>query len=694
MQLTDEIDVQFVKGVGEVRAGHLKKAGIATVQDLLDYIPRRYLDRRNIQSISYLTKGEETTVIGKVVRKQLIPRPRKRLVVSIYDGTGMLDGVWFNQADFFARIFEKDQEVAFSGKVGFYRGWQIVHPDFDIFRASSDQLHTGQIIPLYPGSQQLRQHKLTSHSFRRFIHNALEKYRRQIPENLPGYLLKQYKLLPRPDAYRLIHFPESMEQIHQALRRFKYEELFYLQLLMALRHYYNRSAVEGIEMRTDGETIRKVLAKLPYQLTGAQRRVLREIYTDLKSGKPMNRLLQGDVGSGKTLVALITTLIAVESGYQAALMAPTEILAEQHFLNISEMLTNVPIRVKLLIGSLKATEKGEIHRQLQEGEIDLVIGTHALVQETVEFRRLGLVIIDEQHRFGVLQRGELIGKGWNPHVLVMTATPIPRTLAMTLYGDLDTSIIDQMPPGRKPIETVWRTEKKLREVYAFIRDRVSRGEQAYIVYPLVEESEKIDLKAATESYQILQKKIFPEFRLALLHGRMSREEKETTMRNFKSGEVQILVSTTVIEVGVDIPNATILLIEHAERFGLSQLHQLRGRIGRGSKKSYCVLITPPEINEVARERLKLMEKTTDGFEIAEEDLRLRGSGEFFGTRQHGLPDLHYSDLVHDRKIIQVARKDAFALIGKDPHLRLPEHQIIRHYFQKHFVEKYKLIKIS
>jgi len=626
-QAIDEIDVQYVRGVGEVRALHLKKAGIYTVQDLLDFIPRRYLDRSRIDPINHLNVDQETTVIGKIIHKEIIARPRRRLIVIIYDGTGRLAGVWFNRIDFFRKIFEPGQEVAFSGKVSFFRGWQMIHPDFDIIEESKEPLHTGQIIPLYPGSQQLKDNGLTSRTFRRLIHNALEKYSHQIPENLPENVLGRYHLLNRQQAYRCIHFPEKMEDIQQSLRRFKYEELFYLQLLMALRYYHQRSPVQGIRMQTSGEEIRKFLNKLPYKLTGAQKRVLREIYEDLKSGKPMNRLLQGDVGSGKTLVAMITAMIAIENGYQVALMAPTEILAEQHYLNVRDWLEDFPVKIELLVGSLKNHKKKEVQNALQKGEVDLVIGTHALVQENVLFKQLGLAIIDEQHRFGVLQRGELVKKGWNPHVLVMTATPIPRTLALTLYGDLDVSIIDEMPPGRQPVQTFWRTEEKLPAVYDFIRQRVQSGEQAYIIYPLVEESEKVDLKAATESFQYLQDRVFPELRLALLHGRMRSEEKEDAMRKFKSGFVQILVSTTVVEVGVDVPNATVLLIEHAERFGLSQLHQLRGRVGRGQKKSYCILITPKKINEVARQRMQLMENTTDGFRIAEEDLRLRGSGE-------------------------------------------------------------------
>ncbi len=693
-QSIDEIDVQFVKGVGEVRARQLKKIGIETALDLLNHIPRRYLDRSTILKINELTPKEETTVVGRIVKTEVIYRPRKRLVVTIYDGTGLLEGIWFNTVDYFSKVFKKDQEIAFSGKIGFFRRWQIVHPDFDIIEESKEQLHTGQIIPLYPSNQHLQNIGLSSRGFRRIIFNALEKYGDRIPENLPRYQLQRYRLMSRREAYHKIHFPEQMEQLQQPLRRFKYEELFFLELLMALRHHHQRSPVQGVRMLTNGDTIRKVLDQLPYELTGAQRKVLREIYDDLKSGQPMNRLLQGDVGSGKTLVALITTLIAIENGYQAALMAPTEILAEQHYLNILDMLADVPIRVSLLIGSQKKKVKTQVHDELREGKTNLVIGTHALVQEAVEFKRLGLAIIDEQHRFGVLQRGELIGKGWNPHVLVMTATPIPRTLAMTLYGDLDTSVIDEMPPGRQPIVTAWRTEKKLKEVHEFIRQKISEGDQAYIIYPLVEESEKMDLKAATESYEHLQAKVFPEFRLALLHGRMRSDEKEATMRKFKKGEIHILISTTVVEVGVDVPNATILLIEHAERFGLSQLHQLRGRVGRGCKKSYCILSTPGKINDVARQRMELMEKTTNGFVIAEEDLKLRGSGEFFGTRQHGMPDLRFADLVQDQNVIQAARKDAFDLVEKDPQLRSPDHQELRIYFQKHYVEKYRFIQIS
>jgi ATP-dependent DNA helicase RecG len=689
----NDIDVQYVKGIGGVRAKMLNKIGIYTVQDLLDYIPRRYLDRSTILSVDKIQIGEEVTVVGRIIHKKKIFQKKKRLIITIHDGTGELDGVWFNQINFFSKIFKINQEISLGGKVNHYRRWQIIHPEYDIIEDTVEQLHTGQIISLYPGSQQLKSKGFTSRSFRKIIHNALEKYSYLIKENLPEYLVKRYSLLNRKKTYQNIHFPPDLSQLDQPMRRMKYEELFYLQLMMALRHHYYRSPAQGIRMETKGDDIRKVLHKLPFELTPAQRKVLREIYDDLKSGKPMNRLLQGDVGCGKTLVSLIIALIAIENGYQVALMAPTEILAEQHFFNLKELLSGIDIKSCILIGSLKSAKKSKVQETIREGEIDLVIGTHALVQEAVDFKRLGLVIIDEQHRFGVLQRGDLVTKGINPHVLVMTATPIPRTLAMTFYGDLDVSIIDKMPPGRLPIKTVWRNEKKLFEIYDFMRKKVLEGDQSYIVYPLVEESEKIDLKAATEGYNYLQKKIFPELQLALLHGKMKCEEKEKTMRQFKQGLIQILVSTTVIEVGVDVPNATILLIEHAERFGLSQLHQLRGRIGRGNKESFCILVTPEKITEVAKERLNLLEQIQDGFKISEEDLRLRGSGEFFGTKQHGLPDLNFSDLIEDQTIIQVARKDAFDVIQSDPQLRKAEHQELRNYFQKNYLKKYKLIQI-
>ncbi len=681
--------VQFLKGVGERRGKALQNIGIETLQDLLEFRPRRYLDHSQVKTINRLEMDEEVTVMGEVITKQIHRRGKRRLSVTIYDGTGTLEAVWFNQVDFFSRIFKAKQVIAFSGRVSRYRSWQMVHPDFDIISETGEQLHTGQIIPLYPSSQAFKTAGLSHYIFRKIFSRALQKYGDAIPETLPEYLVKRYRLLPRRDAFRQMHFPDSLEMIHQVWRRFKYEELFYLELLMALRRHFYYSPTAGIPMKYDRQRLENFIRALPFSLTAAQQRVVNEIERNLNSGQPMNRLLQGDVGSGKTVVALIAMLMSIFSGYQAALMAPTEILAQQHFFSIREFLARSDISLALLIGSVPARQKTKIQQQIARGEIDLVIGTHALIQQQVEFRQLGMVVIDEQHRFGVMQRAGLIQKGKTPHVLVMTATPIPRTLALTIYGDLEVSVIDELPPGRQPIRTFWRTEERLPRVFDFVRDHLKQGEQVYIVYPLIEESEKIDLKAATEAFHYLQSQIFPDFQLELLHGRMKMSEKEAVMARFKTGETNMLVATTVIEVGVDVPDATIMIIEHAERFGLSQLHQLRGRIGRGRRQSYCILITPANINEIARERMAVMEETSDGFVIAEADLRLRGSGEFFGTRQHGLPDLQYADLVTDQNIVAAARKDAFALVEDDPHLRRPEHQAVLKRFKERFTEKFQ-----
>jgi ATP-dependent DNA helicase RecG len=685
---------EFLKGVGPRRAEALRSMNIETLQDVLEFRPRRYLDHSDIRYIRDINPDEDVTVMGEIISRQLIRFGKRRLVVRIHDGSGILEAVWFNQTEIFARIFSEQQMVAFSGKVTRYKHWQMVHPDFDILSEKREQLHTGQLIPIYPSNQEFKKAGLSNYSLRRILSQAVQKYGNQIPETLPEYLVKRYRLMSRRDAYQQMHFPESTEKLHQVARRFKYEELFYLQLLMALRKHFYYSPVVGLHINVAENLLEASMQSLPFTLTGAQKRVLREIQNDLQSGHPMSRLVQGDVGSGKTVVALLGMQMAISAGYQAALMAPTEILAQQHYFNIRNLLNDGDIKTALLIGSLPASGKKALQRKIARGEVDLAIGTHALIQEGVQFPQLGFVVIDEQHRFGVMQRSNLVQKGQTPHVLVMTATPIPRTLAMTIYGDLDVSIIDELPPGRREIRTYWRTEERLNLVYDFIRERLSRKEQVYVVYPLIEESEKLDLKAATEAYHHLQNDVLPDFRLELLHGRLKMADKERIMQNFKQGATDMLISTTVIEVGVDVPNATIMMIEHAERFGLSQLHQLRGRVGRGSRQSYCILITPPDINEVARQRMEVMTKTNDGFVIAEEDLRLRGSGEFFGTRQHGIPDLKYVDLVTDQNIVQTARKDAFAMVEKDPHLRLPEHANIRIHFKNRFVDKFQMANIA
>jgi ATP-dependent DNA helicase RecG len=693
-QTLRKIALDNIKGISTNRLKALSSMGIYNVMELIEFKPRRYLDRSMVSPINKLVPDEEATVLGEIVSKKMISRGKRRLIVTIHDGYGLLDAVWFNQVHYFDKIFRERQTAAFSGKVSFFKSWQIIHPDFDIIDESRKMLHTGHIIPLYPGSETLRKAGLNSYGMRRIISNVLQKYRGNIEENLPPYLIKRYKLTKRSDAFQQLHFPESEQLLEQTFRRFKYEELFFLELLMALRKHFYKIPEISIQMNIDNKRIKKLVDSLPYKLTDAQRKVLREMYNDLRSQYPMNRLLQGDVGSGKTVVALLNLLMAVSSGFQGALMAPTEILAQQHYFNIINILNWDEVRVALLLGSLKESEKKLLHQKIGNGELDLVIGTHALIQENVTFKKLGLVIIDEQHRFGVMQRAELVKKGLHPHVLVMTATPIPRSLALTLYGDLDLSIIDELPPGRQKIKTHWRTEEKLNLIYDFVRQKVKDRQQAYIVYPLIEESEKLDLKAAKVAYRKLSNEIFPEYKLALLHGRLKIEEKEKVMRLFKNGDIDILISTTVIEVGVDVPNASIMLIEHAERFGLSQLHQLRGRVGRGAKESFCILITPENINETAQQRMMIMQNTNNGFTIADEDLRIRGSGEFFGTRQHGMPDLNYADLILDQKIVKVARNDAFGIVKKDPHLRFSNHSNCREYFEEKFVEKFQFANIS
>ena len=685
---------EYLKSVGPVRAEALRTVGIETLADVLEFVPRRYLDRSDVRRINDITEDETVTVIGEITTKRMVEYGKRRLIVHIYDGSGVLEGVWFNQARMFSRIFNEGQTVAFSGKVTRYKHWQIVHPDFDIIEDEREQLNTGQLIPLYPSTAALKKAWISNYVFRKILFLALKRYHNQIPETLPPYLITQYRLLDRRSAYHQMHFPDTPEQLAQVSRRFKYEELFYLQLLMALRKHFYQSPVTGLPIKSDPAAEETLRRSLPYRLTTAQARVLDEIRSDLLSGHPMNRLVQGDVGSGKTVVALLAMQIVIASGYQASIMAPTEILAQQHFYNIREMLKSFDIRVNLLIGSLSARDKSAVQRRIATGDVDLVIGTQALIQEKVAFKNLGMVVIDEQHRFGVLQRGELMEKGRTPHVLVMTATPIPRTLALTIYGDLDVSVIDELPPGRQQIKTYHRTDDRLPMIYDFINKQINTGGQAYIVYPLVEESEKLDLKAAKAGFEQLKKEVFPDCRLGLLHGRLKPAEKERVMGDFKQGRIQILISTTVIEVGVDIPNATLMVIEHAERFGLSQLHQLRGRVGRGNRQSYCILVTPPDPNEVAEDRIGVMVRTNDGFEIAEEDLRIRGSGEFFGTKQSGMPDLKYANLVTDQKIVEIARKDAFAVVKRDPHLRLPEHLEVREHFKDRFVDKFQMPNIA
>jgi ATP-dependent DNA helicase RecG len=693
-----------LRGLGPRRTAELEKIGVRTVADLLYYLPRRYLDRTTIVQCRDLREGLEATVVGKIVSSRLVPagrRPRFELVLA--DGTGFLKCVFFNRVNLWPKIFSKGENVAFHGKVSFFDGFSMVHPDFDKLGEEGEArfLHTGTIIPLYRSSEALGKAGLDSRGFRRILRVAVDDFAPKLTDPLPTGLQARYHLMELPEAIAHVHFPESEEALKRGRERLKFDEFFFLELYLAFRKAAQESEEKGIEFSAVGERTWQLVENLPFKLTEAQRRVLREIRADMRSPRPMHRLLQGDVGSGKTVVALITMLMAIENGYQAALMAPTEILAEQHFLTSRKFLEDLGVNVVLLVGGQKKSEREAILTEIAEGRANVVIGTHALIQGGVEFHKLGLVVIDEQHRFGVMQRAALREKGWRPDVLVMTATPIPRTLSMTLYGDLEVSVIDELPAGRQPITTVWRPGARRKQIYEFVRNEVKNGAQAYVVFPLVEETEKSDLAAATESYQRLRETVFLGIPIALLHGRMKSVEKEAVMSAFKAGEAQILVATTVIEVGVDVPNATIMVIEHAERFGLTQLHQLRGRVGRGNKKSYCILIADPaqgesgdDLSADTLKRLETMVKTGDGFRIAEVDLELRGPGEFFGTRQHGLPELKIADIVQDSKMLFAARDEAFALARQDPRLEKPEHGAIREHLLKQYRDRLEFVHIG
>jgi ATP-dependent DNA helicase RecG len=708
--------LQYIKGVGPRRSGALQRAGIQSVQDLLSYYPFDYLDRSRIVSIrdlpKYVDAEKPVTIIGEVYRQELRrSRRSNRLVflLTIKDSTGFLPCVWFEGVQWYKDAFEKGELLALSAYPDFDKlgRLQFAHPEFDRLKGEEEDepdwgklFNTGAIIPKYRSSAELAKVGLDSRGFRRIIRSALKSHAHQVQEILSDEIRSRAKLVESRFAIEQIHFPSSSEQLAAARRRLKFDELFYLQLLLAYRKRRVGEEVKGITYTIESKLARKLAESLPFQLTRAQRRVINEIAEDMRSSKPMNRLLQGDVGSGKTIVALLAMLVAVDNGYQVAFMAPTEVLAEQHYRTLQGYLSNLSVNVRLLIGGQRKRLREEFLEDIRSGRANIVVGTHALIEESVEFARLGFVVVDEQHRFGVLQRATIREKGYNPDVLVMTATPIPRTLALTLYGDLDVSVIDEMPANRMPIRTAIRLEDQKEKVFQFVREEVARGRQAYIVFPLIEESEKIDLKAATAEFERLRTAVFPELKLGLLHGRMKSEEKEAVMLSFQAGRIQILVSTTVIEVGIDVANATIMIIENAERFGLSQLHQLRGRVGRGADQSYCILIADYACFESrrrgldagelkrekqhARTRLETMAETTDGFRIAKVDLSLRGPGEFFGIRQSGFPEFKIADLIEDGELVVLARREAFDLVDRDPQLRAASHASIRYHFEQHF----------
>jgi len=720
--------LQFVRGVGPKRAAVLKEIGVDSIPKLLYYLPRGYLDRSQITKIKDLPKfvsaGNEVTVIGSVFRQEVkrTRRGKQMYFLTLKDETGYLTCVFFAAVQWYQKAFEVGEVLAVSAvpELDKLNRPQFIHPEFDRLktRDAEDEtdwnslLHTGAIIPKYRSSEELRQVGLDNRGFRRIIRNALKENLGAIVEHLSPALIERQHLLDLRSSLKAIHFPRTYEQRDTALARLSFDELFFFQLLMAYRRKELKGELTGIPFSVKSELARRLLDALPFELTNAQRRVIREITDDMSRPQPMNRLLQGDVGSGKTIVALFAMLVAVENGFQCALMAPTEILAEQHFFTLKNFLRELPVNIRLLTGGQKRKLREDVLEDIRGGTANIVIGTHALLQEHVEFASLGLVIVDEQHRFGVAQRALLREKGKaNPDVIVMTATPIPRTLSLTLYGDLDVSVIDELPKSRKPVKTAVRTDKEKKKVFDFVKEEIRKGRQAYIVYPLIEESEKVDLKAATAEFKKLGEHDFIGCKLGLLHGRLSTAEKDEVMEAFKSKEIDILVATTVIEVGIDIPNATIMIIENAERFGLSQLHQLRGRVGRGGDQSYCILLKDDLLlkrrtqlasdrGEAQRQfadaskRLQTMVDTNDGFKIAEVDLNIRGAGDFFGTRQSGLPMFSAADLLRDAEILIRARKEAFDLVERDPHLRLTEHQAIRSRFESIYKDLLAYVRIG
>ncbi len=690
----------YVKGIGPPRAAVLESKGLRTVEDLLTYAPFRYEDRTNLKPVAQLAPGETATVIAEVRTARLAAFERKRLGLfeaTFRDGSGeTLLAKWFH-AEYLAHVLEPGLKVALFGKVEFdpYSGRLVMlHPEYEILSAADEAeagLHTGRIVAIYEAAG-----KITTRVFRTLIHRVLETLK-PVPDPLPETVRRRLGLVERWAAIRELHFPAPGTDL-RALNAFRtpaqfrmiFEELFWLECGLALKRRKARLR-EGIAFELNDRVREKIKQMLPFKPTAAQKRVLAEIARDMAAPHPMNRLLQGDVGSGKTLVAAEAAIIAIENGYQVVVLAPTEILAGQHQYYFKQLFARLGYVVALLVGSMSAREKRQAKRLLAEGKIQMVVGTHALLEEDVAFHRLGLVIIDEQHRFGVMQRLRLMEKAAAPDVLVMTATPIPRTLALTLYGDLDTSILDELPPGRKPVKTYHVTEDRIEQVYSFLAREIEKGRQAYVVYPVIEESETRALKAAEQMYRHLSEVVFPGVKIGLLHGRLGAEEKEAVMTAFKQGEIRILVSTTVVEVGVDVPNATVMVIEQAERFGLAQLHQLRGRVGRGAEQSYCILVTG-KLNEAAQERIRTLVESTDGFKIAEADLRLRGPGEFFGTRQSGLPAFRLANIIRDQEILELARSEAEAFVEQPPSPEELRRAVA--YIREHWQRRYGLVQVG
>ncbi|WP_315031874.1 ATP-dependent DNA helicase RecG [Capnocytophaga leadbetteri] len=676
--------VEYLRGVGKQRAELLKsELGIEQYQDLLNLFPNRYIDRTKFYKINELQNNNaEVQLIGKIVNLRTVASAQQkqtRLVATFVDETGQMELVWFKGHKWISDSLKLNESYVIFGKVNHFGGvFSMPHPEMDLLVDFNKAGHSN-IQPVYPSTEKLTKRGVSNRVMRQLIHTVFEEVGYQFMENLPASIRKTLNLISKQEAMRNIHFPADQSMLTKATVRLKFEELFYIQLQLVRKNLLQKQKFQGIPFRKVGDAFMNFYNHhLPFPLTNAQKRVLKEIRADLGSNAQMNRLLQGDVGSGKTIVALMTMLLAVDNGFQACLMAPTEILATQHYQSISALLQNTGISVALLTGSSKTKERRILDEQLQEGSLSILIGTHALLEDKVQFANLGLAIIDEQHRFGVEQRAKLWRKNTlPPHILVMTATPIPRTLAMSVYGDLDVSVIDELPPGRKPIKTIHHFENRRAETYEFVKKEIDKGRQAYVVYPLIEESEALDFKNLTEGYEYISASFpLPKYKVSIVHGKLKPAEKDAEMERFVRNETQIMVATTVIEVGVNVPNASVMVIESAERFGLSQLHQLRGRVGRGSEQSYCILLTGNKMSNDTRTRMETMVRTNDGFEIAEVDLKLRGPGDLMGTQQSGVLALKIADIVKDQEILKAARAYAIDLLKADPDLVQPEHQCV------------------
>ncbi len=703
------MDIKYLKGVGEKRAKAFNKIGIDKLEDFLKFIPRIYIQKISVRDFRN-HYGENVIVYGKVIDVEHPQKKTQPLKIFLSDNTGTTEIPFFGKSEFRSKQFRLKENYLFWGKVseGFgFTKFKLEYRDhikIDINDKSNIDFLKFPFYPIYELQGELKKTWIKPLLLSKIVFNAFSAILKQnqnlTEETLPEYVIEEAKLPLKKESILRINFPLKLTDIEEARKRLAFEELFYLQLIFALKKLSIKNEVKGISFSKDIEYLKDAFEKaLKFKLTDAQKRVIDEIYTDMKSESVMNRLLQGDVGSGKTIVSIFAMLIAVYNGYQSALMCPTEILAEQHFMTISSFLkgfndvSGENISATLLVGGQKKKLREELLRDIRLGEKKIIIGTHALIQEKVEYKNLGFVVIDEQHKFGVLQRAKLKEKGLNPDVLVMTATPIPRTLSLTYYGDLDVSVINELPGNRKPIKTYLRKEEDKENIYKFVKDEISKGKQVYIIYPLIEESEKMDLKSAEENYKILKETVFKNFNVGMIHGRMFWYEKDEIMEDFKNKKIHILVSTTVIEVGIDIPTATIMIIEEAQRFGLSQLHQLRGRVGRGTEQSYCILIAK-NLDEVSEKRLNILCKTTDGFKIAETDMEIRGPGEFFGTRQSGVLNFSCTDLSKDKNLLLNAREIAFKIIEKDPQLRMNENIKIKNHFLKNYKDALYLMNVA